>query len=73
MNDRVVQNLVWHSLGSDPALAVNQIARITDERRRNWMYRRTLENWIEQDPAAANSWLQNNPLPQDVANRLNTH
>jgi hypothetical protein len=42
VNDRVVQNFIWHSFGNDPSAAVNQIARITDEGDRNRMYGRTI-------------------------------
>jgi hypothetical protein len=71
VNDRVVQNVVWHSFGSDPSLAVNQIARITDENERNRTYDRMLRAWTARDPAAANTWIQNNPLPQPVKDGLN--
>lgn len=57
VNDRVVQNFVWHSFGSDPATAITAIARIGDERQRDQMYRRTLDAWQERDPDAANAWL----------------
>ncbi len=57
VNDRVVQNFIWHSFGSDPATAVAAISRIGDERQRGQMYRRTLDAWKERDPDAANAWL----------------
>jgi hypothetical protein len=71
VNDGVVRNLVWHSFGSDPVLAVSQIARIADEGDRNRTYGRLLRSWTERDPAAASNWIQNNPLPQPVQERLN--
>jgi hypothetical protein len=61
VNDRVIQNFVWHALGSDPATAIAAIPRIGDERRRDQMFRRTLEMWKERDPDAANAWLLKNP------------
>jgi hypothetical protein len=75
ITDRVVQTFVWHSFGSDPSTAVNQIARITDERSRNEMYRRAVGRWIENDPSAATQWIRSNPLPdpalqEEFANRL---
>ncbi len=71
LNDRVVQNVIWHSFGSDPSLAVNQISRIADENERNRTYGRMLRAWTERDPVAANTWIQNNPLPQPVKDGLN--
>lgn len=70
VNDRVVRNLIWHSFSSEPNIAVDQIARITDEPQRNRFYNRLLEVWTERDPAAANSWIQNNPLPPSVQENL---
>ena len=71
VTDRVVQNVVWHSFGNDPTLAVSQIARIADENERNRTYGRLIGAWKQQDPAAAASWLQSNSLPQSVLDRLN--
>jgi hypothetical protein len=70
VNDRVVQNFIWHSFGTDPATAAGQIARISDENQRNRMYRRTLEAWNERDPTSAQSWMQTNPLPESVRSRF---
>lgn len=71
VNDRVVQNFIWHSFGNDPATAVSQVSRITDERDRDRMYGRTLEAWLEEDNAAATAWLQKNPVSAAVQERLN--
>ncbi len=71
VTDRVVQNVVWHSFGNDPSLAVSQISRIADERERNRTYDRILRTWTQRDPAAANAWIQANPLPPAVQDRLN--
>ncbi len=66
VNDRMVQNFIWHSFGNDPATAVTQIARIGDENDREKMYRRTLEAWIERDAASAQAWIQTNQIPDSV-------
>ncbi|MCU0749584.1 MAG: hypothetical protein MUF13_08570 [Akkermansiaceae bacterium] len=71
VTDRVVQNFVWHSFGNDPSVAVNQISRITDERDRDQMYRRTMDAWLERDNAAATAWMQNNQLPPSVQEHIN--
>lgn len=70
VNDRVVQNLIWHSFGNDPSLAVAQIARISDEQARERMYGRTLEAWIDRDSDAAMAWMRTNPVPQSVQERI---
>ena len=70
VNDRVVQSVVWHSFGSDPATAAAQIARIGDEKEREQMYRRTLDVWFERDPASAQAWIQTNQIPDSVRARI---
>ncbi|MEY3895472.1 MAG: hypothetical protein RLZZ214_991, partial [Verrucomicrobiota bacterium] len=70
VNDRVVQNFVWHSYGTDPAMAASQISRIGDEGRRDEMYRRMLDNWIDRDAATAQAWIAANPVPQSVRDRI---
>lgn len=71
VTDRAVQNVVWHSFGSDPSLAISQISRITNEGDRNRTYQRMISSWHERDPAAAKQWMQSNPLPQSVVENLN--
>lgn len=70
VDDRVVRNVVWHSFGTDPALAMNQIARITDQGDRERMYARSLEAWMDRDATSANAWLQRNTVPDSVIQRL---
>lgn len=71
VTDRVVQNFIWHSFGNDPSVAVNQIARMSDEGDRERMYRRTMDAWLERDEAAATAWMQRNPLPASVQEHIN--
>ena len=71
VTDRMVQNFVWHSFGTDPATAATQIARIGDQGEREAMYRRTLDSWFDRDPTAAQAWVQTNPIPESVQSHLN--
>ena len=71
VTDQVVQQFVWHAFNSDPAAAVNQIARIADEGQRNQMYGRVVGSWLDQDATAAAAWMRTNPLPAAVQQRLN--
>jgi hypothetical protein len=70
VNNDVVRNFIWHSFGSDPGLAVSQIARIENTGQQEQMYRRTLDRWIERDRTAATQWIQTNPLPEPVQQHL---
>jgi hypothetical protein len=71
VTDQVVQQFVWHSFGSDPSAAVNQIARIADEGQRNQMYSRIIGSWLDRDAAAATTWMQSNQLPASVQEQIN--
>jgi len=71
VTDRVVQHFVWNSFRTDPSVAINQIARMTNEGEREQTYRRTMEAWIDRDADAAIAWMQTNPLPPTVQERIN--
>ena len=66
VNDRVVQNFVWHSFGSDPVTAISAISRIGDEQQRNQMYKRTLDAWKQRDPVSADAWVLKNSVSSGV-------
>ncbi|NJM38345.1 MAG: hypothetical protein HC845_11075 [Akkermansiaceae bacterium] len=70
VNDRVLQNFIWHSFEKDPQTSVSQISRMTDPQRQERMYRRALNAWIERDAKSAQAWIAKNPLPQSVRDRL---
>lgn len=66
VNDRVVQQFVWHSFGEDPSLAASYIAKISNEGERDGTYRRMIDGWLRQDEAAARTWIQSSQLPPSV-------
>ena len=70
VNNRVVEQFVWHSFGKDPQLAVQNIGRVTDIEQRDQMYTRTIERWLGEDQTAAMVWMCDNTLPQNVTDRL---
>jgi hypothetical protein len=70
LNDRVVGDFVWSSYRSNPAIAVDQIARMSNNGYRDHLYRRTLGNWMERDPAAATAWINSNPVPEPVREHI---
>jgi hypothetical protein len=70
VTDRAVQNVIWHSFGSDPATAASQISRIINERDREQMYRRALNAWSERDSTAAQAWMQANPVPETIKQQV---
>lgn len=71
VDDRIVRDFVQSSFRNDPATAASQISRIGDEREREQAYRRTLGAWVERDSAAALAWMQSNPVPDSVRERIN--
>lgn len=70
VDDRVVRNFIWNAFDTDPATAVGQIARMSDEGYREMMYRRTLGRWIQRDAEAAGAWMRANPVPDSVVQQL---
>jgi len=75
VNDRVVQQFIWHSFEKDTSASISQISRITDQGQRDRMYRRGLRTWIDRDAPAAQAWINSNNLPpaiqQEMTERLN--
>ena len=70
VNDSTVRSFVWHTFDNDPATALGEVSRIGDEGRRNEMYRRALGAWLRRDAAAADAWLNTNPMPESVTRSL---
>jgi hypothetical protein len=70
VTDGTIQSFVWHSFGSDPSLALNYIGRLSNPGEQEHMYSRTLESWLNRDPAAAQAWMQKNTLPDGVQRQL---
>jgi len=70
VSERTVRHFAWRTFGSNPELAVDQIARVQDQESRSWMYRRLVGSWMERDNAAASQWLQRNAGDDPVLNNL---
>ena len=70
-DDGVYRNFIWHAGSRDPALAADYIGRLQDQGYRDRTYRRFFDRWLERDFGGATGWLQNNPLPPSVADRIN--
>lgn len=71
LSNRAVEQFVWHSMGKDPTVALNQVQRIDDENQRNQIYRRSLQYWLENNEGEALKWINSNPLPQNVIDHVN--
>jgi hypothetical protein len=71
VNNRMVEQFVWHSFRQDPQTAVSNISRLTSPEEQEKMYSRTLDWWMEQDQQAATQWVNSNTLPAKVVERLN--
>lgn len=70
VDDRMVLHFVWNSFDKSPEIALNQVGLIEDTERRDRMYSRALESWLETDQAAARRWMNSANLPQGVINSL---
>jgi hypothetical protein len=71
VNNRVVEQFVWHSFRQDPQTAVSNISRLNNPEEQERMYSRTLEWWMERDQQAAINWVNSNTVPAKVVERLN--
>lgn len=71
VNNRVVEQFVWHSFRKDPETAISSISRLSNGEEQERMYSRTLDWWMERDQQAAINWVNSNTLPPKVVERLN--
>jgi hypothetical protein len=70
IDDRMVLHFVWNSFGDSPQIAANQIGLIKDERMQSRMYQRALGSWLEEEPVAAQRWIDSANLPEAVLKSL---
>lgn len=71
VDDRIVQDFVQRTFNTDPATALNQIARVQDPKDQDKLYRNTLGDWLDKDAAAAQAWIAANHVPDATIERLN--
>lgn len=71
VDSRVVQNFVDQTFKTDPVTAVSQIARVQDPKDQDKLYRNTLGDWLDKDPASAQAWIQANHIADATIERLN--
>ncbi len=70
VDDRMVLHFVWNSFDKAPDVALSQVGLIQDEQRRDRMYIRALESWMDEDQAAAKRWMNSAKLPENVVEAL---
>lgn len=70
IDDRMVQQYIWHSFDKEPALAMAQVSKMENEGSRNRMYERALGAWLKDDPASARAWIAQSPVPPSVVEKL---
>jgi len=69
-DDRVYQQFAWNSFGQAPDISASYIGKIADPREQERMYNRLLDGWMRRDFNAASTWINGNPLPQNVSQRM---
>ena len=70
IDDRMVLHFVWNSFDKSPDVAASQIGLIKDQDRRNNMYERALDAWLDRDANAAQRWINSANLPEPVLRSL---
>jgi len=70
IDDRMVLHFVWNSFDDAPEVAMGQVGLIEDQGRRDRMYSRALEAWLDRDQAAAQRWISSADLSEKVRKSL---
>lgn len=71
VNGKMVQDFVLRTFQADPATALSQIVRVQDPKDQDKLYRNTLGDWLDKDPAAAQAWIDSSDVPDATIERLN--
>ncbi|BCU76943.1 hypothetical protein llg_16580 [Luteolibacter sp. LG18] len=69
--DPIYGEFIKNSAGSQPELAVEQIANIQDVQNRDRTYLKTIGKWMKRDPDAARQYLASGRVPANVVQQLN--
>lgn len=70
VDDRLVLHFVWNSFDKAPEVALTQVSKIRDQDMQSRMYSRALGSWLDDDQAAAQSWINSANLPEAVLRSL---
>jgi RNA polymerase sigma factor (sigma-70 family) len=73
LDDQVVSSLVQAFMPGNPAAALDQVPRISNEGTRDAVYVGQLTSWLASDEPAARAWLDSHDLPPAVREKLPVH
>ena len=68
--DESVRSLVWNSMGEEPAFAADWIMRLSSEDDQRNTFHRMIGKWMSKDEAGVVDYVNNNPVPEGVKQRV---
>jgi hypothetical protein len=68
--DSAVSSYSYTVVENDPATAMAWAVTISDETKRDRVTQRAMREWLERDPSAAQTWIQNSSLGEAEKARL---
>ena len=68
--DESVRSLVWNSMGEEPAFAADWIMRLSSEDDQRNTFHRMIGKWMSKDEAEVVDYINNNPVPEGVKQRV---
>jgi hypothetical protein len=70
VDDSMVMHFAWNSFEKAPDVALSQVGLMQNKERRDRMYIRGLESWMNEDQEAAKRWMNSAKLPDNVIEAL---
>jgi hypothetical protein len=67
---KIVESYIWHAARQNPTMALAQIPEIQNPKSQERYYERVLRNWRHQNATAAEAWINNNELPENVLKKV---
>ncbi|MDG2400332.1 MAG: hypothetical protein P8M04_07150, partial [Akkermansiaceae bacterium] len=68
--DESVRSLVWNSMGDEPAFAADWIMKLSSEDDQRNTFHRMIGRWMSKDEAGVVDYVNNNPVPEGIKQRV---
>jgi len=66
----VVRSYIWNTARNNPELSLSHVPEIQSEKSQRKYYERILRNWKNQDATAAETWMTNHAISDDLRKRV---
>ncbi len=68
--ENVVASYIWNTAVSSPPLALSHVAEIENPETQTHLYEKILQRWHKHDASAAESWMDENSIPEDLRGKI---